>query len=111
MKTLLIIPFYNEEKYLKKNFESLINQTYQPQKIIYVNDNSTDNSIRILNELVNKRNTEVSIVNNKSSNLRMPGKKVINAFNFGLKSENLDNYDLIGKFIIYDANLCISFIY
>ncbi len=52
----VIVPFHNEEKCLTKNFEGLISQTYPPSKIeiIYVNDASTDNSLKTLHTLQRK---------------------------------------------------------
>lgn len=49
----VIIPFRNEEKNIVKTFESLINQNYPKEKfeIIFVNDNSDDNSLQILEKL------------------------------------------------------------
>ena len=43
----IIIPFYNEEKVLKRAIESALNQTYVPTEIILVNDGSKDNSQKI----------------------------------------------------------------
>lgn len=40
----VIIPFYNEEKHLKRAIESVVNQTYSSIEIILVDDGSTDKS-------------------------------------------------------------------
>ena len=45
----IIIPVYNNEKYLKKCIQSIINQTYKKIEIILINDGSTDNSLEICN--------------------------------------------------------------
>lgn len=42
MKVSVIIPAYNEERFLKKCLQSLQNQTIQANEIIVVNNNSTD---------------------------------------------------------------------
>lgn len=44
MKVSIIITIYNEEKYLKQCFVSLLDQSWQDFEIIAVNDGSTDNS-------------------------------------------------------------------
>lgn len=49
-KIAVIMPVYNAEKFLKRSLDSLINQDFKSIKIICVNDNSPDNSKKILNE-------------------------------------------------------------
>lgn len=44
----MIIPVYNAEKYLDKCLNSLKRQSYQNFEVIFVNDGSTDNSLRVL---------------------------------------------------------------
>jgi len=46
----VVIPVYNSEKFLKESIESVLNQTYQNLEIIVVDDSSTDNSGRILEQ-------------------------------------------------------------
>lgn len=46
----VIIPVYNAEKYLKRCLDSVISQTFKDIEIICVNDGSTDDSIKILDE-------------------------------------------------------------
>ncbi|HLC75190.1 MAG TPA: glycosyltransferase [Candidatus Nanoarchaeia archaeon] len=43
----IIIPAYNEEKYLKKTIESISEQTYKDYEIIVVANGCTDNTIEI----------------------------------------------------------------
>ena len=50
----VIVPVYNQEKYLKSCLESIINQTYSNLEIIVVNDGSTDSTLDILNEYASK---------------------------------------------------------
>lgn len=54
MKVSIVIPVYNAEKYLKECVESALNQTYKNVEVIAVNDGSTDNSLKILNEFSDK---------------------------------------------------------
>ena len=48
MNINIIIPVFNEEKYLERCIESIIEQTLLPTKLLLVNDNSSDNSENIL---------------------------------------------------------------
>ena len=42
----VIIPNYNNEKYLDELFESIISQTFKNYEIIFIDDVSEDNSIQ-----------------------------------------------------------------
>lgn len=43
----ILIPCFNGELYVKKLFNTILNQTYQNMEIIFVNDGSTDNTEEI----------------------------------------------------------------
>ena len=51
-KVQVIIPVYNASKYIKRCFESLINQTFTNWEAIVVDDASTDNSREIVEEFI-----------------------------------------------------------
>ena len=53
-KVSIIIPVYNTEKYLSRCLYSVTHQKYQNLEIICVNDGSTDNSSKILDEYATK---------------------------------------------------------
>ncbi len=55
MKVSIIIPVYNEEKYVKKCVESLVEQKYPDFEIIVVDDGSTDKTTEILNDFANQK--------------------------------------------------------
>ena len=46
----VIIPVYNSERFLRPAVESALNQSYSNIEIICIDDGSTDNSLKILNE-------------------------------------------------------------
>lgn len=53
-KISVIIPVYNTEKYLRRCFDSVINQTYPNMEMVVINDGSKDNSEKIINEYRNE---------------------------------------------------------
>ena len=54
IKVSIIIPVYNSEKYLRQCLDSVVNQTLKEIEIIIINDGSTDNSLKIIQEYANK---------------------------------------------------------
>ncbi len=44
----VIMPVYNAENYLREAIESILNQTYTNFEFIIIDDNSTDNSLKII---------------------------------------------------------------
>ena len=95
MNYYVIIPAHNEEAFISLTLESLLLQTLPPKKVIVVNDNSTDNTEIIIDEFI-KTVPYIQKVNTVSSKEHMPGSKVINAFDQGLKVLD-DDYDFIVK--------------
>ena len=102
MNFYIIIPVYNEEAYLAKTLQSLVDQTFLPKKIIIVNDNSTDETQNIIDSF-SEEHSFIESVFNQSEAIHAPGSKVINAFNKGLESLD-ENYDIICKF---DADIIL----
>lgn len=58
----VIIPIFNSEKYLENCLDSVIKQRYQELEIICINDASTDNSIKILQNY-QKKDQRIHIIN------------------------------------------------
>ena len=96
MNINIVIPVFNEEKYLERCLDSIIKQTLLPTKLLLVNDNSSDNSETILKKY-SKEFLWIKYINIKSNQAHIPGEKVITTFYKGL--ETIDsNYDIICKF-------------
>lgn len=89
----IIIPVYNQEKYLAETLNSVINQTYSNWECILVNDGSRDGSVAVINEYLAKDN-RFHFINSEN-------KGVSNARNLALKQVKgdyilfLDGDDLI----------------
>ena len=49
-KISVIVPIYNDDRYLHECLDSIINQTFEDIEIICVNDGSTDESLNILKQ-------------------------------------------------------------
>lgn len=95
MKYYIVIPAHNEEAFIKLTLESVTNQTQLPNKVIVVNDNSTDTTETIIDEYASKY-SYIQKLNATSSTEHMPGSKVVNAFNKGAELLD-DSYDFIVK--------------
>ncbi|MEI0612260.1 glycosyltransferase [Brachyspira pilosicoli] len=67
IKVSVIIPVYNVEPYLKECLDSITNQTLKEIEIICIDDCSTDNSYKILEEYAKKDNRFILIKNEKNS--------------------------------------------
>lgn len=100
MNIYIIIPAHNEEKHILKTLNSLVGQSYLPKKIVVVNDSSTDNTAQIA-ETFKAKYAFIEVLNKTSEDKHLPGSKVIEAFNYGLRALD-SNYDIICKF---DADL------
>jgi glycosyltransferase involved in cell wall biosynthesis len=49
-KVSVIIPAYNEKRYVRRCIESVVNQTLDSKEIIAINDGSTDDTLKILKQ-------------------------------------------------------------
>lgn len=92
----IIIPAHNEASFLENMLVSLLQQSKKPYQIIVVDDNSTDTTQQILNKF-----PEIIRIYRKSTDIRLPGAKVVEAFNEGLLHLS-EQVDIICKF---DADL------
>ncbi|WP_333599739.1 glycosyltransferase [Flavobacterium sp.] len=95
MNYYIVIPAHNEAQFIGLTLQSIIEQTILPNKVVVVDDNSTDTTAEIVLAFA-KEYPFISLVNKTSDAIHLPGSKVIQAFEKGL--ETLDNhYDFIVK--------------
>ncbi|CCQ64031.1 glycosyltransferase family 2 protein [Crocosphaera watsonii] len=62
----VIVPNYNHGGYIGEQLHAIVKQSYQPLEILVVDDCSTDNSIEVVNEWVNK-NPLIKLVCNEKN--------------------------------------------
>ena len=62
----IIIPTYNNEKYISECLDSILKQTYNDFEIIIINDYSNDNTVNIINEYI-KKDDRIKLINNSKN--------------------------------------------
>lgn len=62
MKISVVIPVYNVEEYVYKCLESVRLQTVKPGEVIIVNDGSTDNSLKIIEDYIKEFNLDFRVI-------------------------------------------------
>lgn len=67
MKLSLVIPSYNSAKYTEKLIKSILNQTYTNYEIIFVDDVSTDDSVKIAKKLLKKPHKVIELKSKRLS--------------------------------------------
>ena len=95
----IIIPAHNEGDILAKTLDSLLGQTLPAHSIVVIDDNSTDHTATVLADYC-RRFPQVKTLYRSSSVQRLPGAKIVQAFNAGLPL--VGQVDIICK---YDADL------
>ena len=78
----IIIPIYNNEKFISRCLDSIINQTYKKIEIIIVNDGSTDKSLDVISKY-EKKDNRIKVINKKNEGVSI-------ARNIGIESSKGD---------------------
>ena len=86
-KMSVIVTVYNEEKYIAKTLDSVINQDFDEYEIIVINNGSTDNSLKIINEKLSQSDTPHKIIS-------IPNRGVSSARNKGIDESR-------GEYIVF----------
>lgn len=84
----VIIPVYNEEKYILNCIESLLNQTFpkDDMEILFIDGNSDDHTVSIIHSFSEKNQNFIKVINN-------PNRTQAYAMNIGIREAK-------GKYII-----------
>ena len=93
---LLISPCRDEAEFMRQTLDSVIAQSVPPAKWVIVDDGSTDETSRILEEYAN-RHDWIKIVTRSDRGRRSVGPGVIDAFYAGYETINADDYDYLCK--------------
>ncbi len=93
---LIISPCRNEAEFMFSTLDSVVSQSVRPAKWIIVDDGSTDATGDILREYASQYDF-IEVVTKPDRGHRAVGPGVIEAFNLGLESTNLDDYEFLCK--------------
>lgn len=102
----IIIPTYNSERFLSRCVQSVLNQTFRDYHIIIIDDCSTDNTVRVIEELKRQDKDRITGVYLKR---KMHGG---GARNEGLKFATNSKYTLfLDSDDYYKSNLSVRHLY
>lgn len=96
IKISVIVPVYNAQETIKNCLNSLINQTFKDFEIICIDDGSTDDSLKILNEY-SKNDSRIVVLSQKNL-------KVSSARNKGLSVAKADYIQFLDSDDTLDKN-------
>ena len=85
----IIIPVYNASRFITETINTVLNQTYTNWELILVDDISTDNSVEIINKIINE---------NKDKNIRLIQLKE-KGLAAGARNTGVDNAN--GRYLCY----------
>ncbi len=93
---LLISPCRDESEFMRQTLDSVLAQSVRPAKWVIVDDGSTDETPRILEEYA-ARHDWIKIVTRRDRGRRLVGPGVIDAFYAGLETIDPDDYEYLCK--------------
>lgn len=87
------MPLYNEEEFVERAINSIINQTFQNFVLCIINDSSTDNSLQKIQKYLN--NPKVRLINNETN------RGAYYSRNVGLQILETEDFDV---YTVHDAD-------
>ena len=90
-RVLALVPAHNEESIIENTVRSLMTQTYRPALVLVIADNCTDQTVSIVQRLIQDYGSHRLRILETIANT---GKKA-GALNQGLHSINRQDYDLV----------------
>nr|WP_194191072.1 glycosyltransferase [Clostridium chrysemydis] len=112
-KVSVVVPIYNVENYLDKCINSIINQSLKDIEIILVDDGSTDNSLKIIEDF-KKRDNRIKVIQKKNGgqgSARNEGIKIASGEYIGFVDADdyidLDMYEKLYKEANGKLDICV----
>lgn len=62
----VVMSAYNSEKYISDSISSILNQTYDHWELIIINDASSDNTLKIINQF-SEKDSRIKVIDNKKN--------------------------------------------
>jgi biofilm PGA synthesis N-glycosyltransferase PgaC len=103
-KYVIITPVRDEEEYIHHTVESVVAQTIQPTEWVIVDDGSTDNTGRIIDQY-SRKFSWIRVLHRPNRGFRQAGGGVVAAFYDGYKSLQTKEWDFLVKL---DGDLTFS---
>jgi glycosyltransferase involved in cell wall biosynthesis len=114
-KISVIIPNYNHARFLEQRIESILNQTFQDFEIIFLDDNSTDNSWEVFSKYATHPKISHAVVNETNSG--SPFKQWNKGFSLATgeyiwiaESDDYSDLNFLGKLVpLMQSNVAIAY--
>ena len=78
IKVSVIVPVYNEEKYISATLDSIINQNFKDFELIVIDDGSTDNTLEIVTEKLSNSKINYKIIHQENNGVSSARNRGIN---------------------------------
>lgn len=69
----ICIASFNVEKYIEQSLDSILNESYPNKEIVIVDDCSIDNTVKIINNWIEKNKNQINIIFHKNEKNIWPG--------------------------------------
>jgi glycosyltransferase involved in cell wall biosynthesis len=97
IRYVIITPVRDEEAYIRETIENMVRQTIRPARWVIVNDGSTDRTGEIIDSFAREHDW-IRCQHRKNRGFRKSGGGVVEAFDDGYRSLDLEQWDYIVKF-------------
>jgi len=112
MKYNIITPLKNEERFIRNTIISVLNQKQAPKKWLIIDDHSSDNSVSIINDFINKYKF-IELIPSPNIELNEISARIAYLFNYGFEKLTNNDEELLLKLdadVILPPNYCQYFI-